>query len=285
VRGQRGTALRGCLAFLLLLPAASVQSQSMRSFDYARPYRGERRLRAEVEFAAGELRLGPATSDRLYQLALQYDAERFQPLGSYDAGAGSVRLGVEAVRGGIRVGLKSALPQTALLEFSKAVELSLDISLGAAEAELELGDYRLAELELKSGASRTTVSFSVPNPGNCRSASISSGAGEITLLNAGNSGCPLWQFDGGVGSVTIDLGGAWPADGRIQLNVALGGVKLIAPRELGMRVQLSGFLAGFDAKGFAKNGKTYTSTGYDSAKRKVEVIVSSALGGVSVEWK
>ena len=257
----------------------------MRDFEYSRPLRGERRLKAEIEFAAGKLLLAPASSDQLYQLALRYDAERFQPLGSYDAGAGTVRMGVEGGHGGIRVGLRSALPQTATLGFSEAVELSLDISLGAAEAELELGGYRLAELELKSGASRTTVSFSKPNPGSCRSASVSSGAGEVTVVQAGNSGCPVWRFDGGVGSVTIDLDGAWPMDGRIQLNVALGGVKLIAPRGLGLQVRMNGFLAGFDGKGFSKSGKTYTSAGYETAKRKVAVEVSSALGGVSVAWK
>jgi hypothetical protein len=285
VSGERGTAVLAGLVLLPVLCAFPAQAQSIRSYEYARPYRGEKQLRAEVEFAAGKLALGSGSSEQLYRLSLQYDAERFQPLGSYDAGAGTVRLGVEGVRGGIRVGLKHALAQTALLDFSKTVELSLDLSLGAAEAELELGSYRLAELELKSGASRTVVSFAKPNPGHCRSASVSSGAGEITVLGLGNSGCPAWEFDGGVGSVTIDLDGAWPADGRIELNVALGGIKLIAPRGLGIQVEMNGFLAGFDAKGFSKSGKTYTSAGYDAAKRKISVEVSSALGGVSVEWK
>jgi hypothetical protein len=285
VSGERGIPRAVGLGLLLLLCAFPLQAQTLRDFEYSRPLRGERRLRAEIEFAAGKLLLAPGSAEQLYQLALQYDAERFQPRGSFDAGTGTVRMGVESVRGGIRVGLKNALPQTATLAFSKAVELSLDISLGAADAELELGGYRLAELELKSGASRTLVSFGQPNPGNCRSASVSSGAGEITVLQAVNSGCPEWQFDGGVGSVTVDLAGAWPADSRIELNVALGGVKLIAPRGLGLRVQMSGFLAGFEAKGFSKSGKTYTSEGYDSAKRRLEVEVSSALGGVSVEWK
>jgi len=48
---------------------------------------------------------------------------------------------------------------------------------------------------------------------------------------------------------------------------------------------MSGFLAGFDAKGFSKEGKIYTSSNYASAKRHIEVEVSSALGGVSVVWK
>lgn len=271
---------------LWLLAVAPAAAQTMRSYDYARPYHGEQQLRARVVFAAGRLRLRAGGSEQLYQLLLQYDTERFRPVGSYDAGSGLVRMGVEGNgSGGIRIGRRNALPQTAAIEFSTATNLSLEVSLGAADAELELGGLRLAELDIQSGASRAEVSFARPNPGRCRSASLASGAGEVTVLQAGNSGCPAWHFEGGVGAVTIDLGGAWPADARITLQMALGGVTLRAPKELGVRVRMSGFLAGFEGSGFSKAGKTYTSAGYDAAKRRVDVEVSSALGGVTVEWR
>ena len=107
----------------------------------------------------------------------------------------------------------------------------------------------------------------------------------MTVEHLGNSGCRVWRFDGGVGSVTVGLDGAWPEDAVIQLNLALGGVTLQAPRDLGIRVRMNGFLASFDAKGFAKRGKTYTSAGYENASRKVNIEVSSALGGVKVDWR
>jgi hypothetical protein len=283
----RARSARGDLVLLALLvvPGSPVAAQTMRDFEYARPYRGERTLKASVEFAAGTLQLGPSVGEQLYHLKLHYDADRFQPVGSADA-AGVVRLGVSGNGGGgIRVERKSALAQTAAIELSRAAALSLDVSVGAAEATLELGGLRLAELVLKSGASHTTVGFREPNPAICRSAAVTSGAGEVSILQAGNSGCPVWYFDGGVGSVTLDLAGAWPSDARIRLNMALGGVKLLAPRELGLRVRMDGFLSRFDASGFTRSGKTYTSAGYARATRKLEVEVSSALGGVSVEWR
>lgn len=273
-------------AALLAATASAGAAQTMRDYDYTRGLRGERQLRAVIEFAAGRLILRPGSPDRLYGLTLEYDAERFRPIGSYNPGTAEVRLGVEGIHGGgIRVDRRSALPQTALVEFPSSVDLSLDVSIGAAEGSLELGGLRLSELDLKNGASRTTVSFSKPNTGSCRSASATSGAGELTVSDLGNSGCRVWRIDGGVGAVTLDLGGAWPADGRFSLNMALGGVTLVAPRSLGIRVTMTGFLAGFDATGFTKSGKTYTSAGYDRASRHVDVEVSSALGGVRVEWR
>ena len=274
------------VALALSLLAAPLSAQQMRSFEYARPLRAERRLHAVIEFAAGKVIVRRGPPGRLYGLSLEYDAERFRPIGRFDAEAGEVHLGVEGTgSGGIRVDRRRALPQQALIELASDVDLSLDASIGAAESTLDLGGLRLTGIELKTGASRTTISFATPAAGACRTASITSGAGELTVNQAGTSGCRSWRFDGGVGEVNLDLGGAWVADARITLNMALGGVTLFAPRDLGLRVRVSGFLSGFDAKGFDKDGKTYTSANYASAKRHIEVEVSSALGGVSVVWK
>ena len=277
---RRGTLL------LILGSAAPLAAQSIRSYEYARPWRGERKLQVELDFAAGTLILGAPSSSHLYQWTLEYDADRFQPIGSYDAAAGKVRLGVESIKGGgIRVSQRNALPQRASLSFASGAELSLEVALGASEAELELGGYRLADFTLHSGASRATISFSKPNPASCGSATLTTGAGELTIESAGNSGCTRWKLEGGVGSVRLDLSGAWPADPQFDLSMAVGGVTLVAPKDLGVRVRMSGFLAGFNGKGFSKQGKTYTSVGYEKAARKVNVEVSSALGGVTVEWR
>jgi hypothetical protein len=286
-RGDLAGLLRGLrpLAMTAVL-ATPLAAQQMRNYEYARPLAGERRLHAVIEFAAGRLDLRPAAPGRLYGLSLSYDADRFRPIGRYDAEAGQVNLGVEGIGGGgIRVDRRKALPQDALIELPAGVELTLDASLGAAESTLELGGLRLAGFDLKTGASRTTINFASRTTGACRTASVSSGAGELTINSAGNSGCRSWRLEGGVGAVHLDLGGAWPADARVTLNMALGGVTLAVPRDLGVRVRMSGFMSGFDAKGFDKEGKTYTSTNYGSAKRHIEIEVSSALGGVDVIWK
>lgn len=279
LRGLRPLAMT---AFLV----SPLAAQQMRNYEYARPLGSERRLHAVIEFAAGRLDLRPAAPGRLYGFSLSYDADRFRPIGRYDAEAGQVNLGVEGIGGGgIRVDRRKALPQDALIELPAGVDLTLDASLGAAESHLELGGLRLSALDLKTGASRTTINFASRTTGSCRTASVSSGAGELTISSAGNSGCRSWRLEGGVGAMHLDLGGAWPADARVTLNMALGGVTLAVPKDLGVRVRMSGFLSGFDAKGFDKEGKTYTSDNYGSARRHIEVEVSSALGGVEVVWK
>jgi hypothetical protein len=105
------------------------------------------------------------------------------------------------------------------------------------------------------------------------------------VSSAGNSGCRAWRIEGGVGAVDLDLAGEWPANGRLTLNMALGNVTLSVPKRLGLKVRVTGFLAGFDAKGFTKDDGVYTSANYATAGRKLEVEVRSALGGVQVVWK
>ena len=68
-------------------------------------------------------------------------------------------------------------------------------------------------------------------------------------------------------------------------TLALGGLTLRVPKTLGVRVTMNGFLADFDGDGFVKSGKLWTSAGYDRAARHVELTVSSAMGGVKVEWR
>jgi hypothetical protein len=277
-----------CLLPLALFATAPLSAQSMREFSYERGLQGEKTLRAVIDFAAGTLELRRAPRGRLYGFQLLYDADRFEPVGSYDPRGAEVRIGVSSMRrGGVRVSRRDALPQSALVELNPDVPLSLDVSFGAADSRLELGSLTLNDLSLKTGASRTEVRFSTPARGECRSAFVAAGAGEVEIRHMGNSGCRHWRFDGGVGAVSLDLSGEWERDARLVMQMALGGTTLILPRasKLGVKISLSGFLAGFEGSGFKKRDGVWYSPGYDQAARTVDVTVTGALGGVKVEWR
>lgn len=270
---------------LLLLLAGCGPAPVLQDYSYARGYSGEDRLRAEVEYAAGKLRIAPSTSGSLFEMNLKYDASRFRPIGDY-AEDGTVRIGVEnARRGGFRFTRRRSLPQSADIGFAPQAALDLRVKVGAADAELELGGLRLSSLTITTGASRTRLGFDSPNPEACANVSLTTGAGDLRIDNAGNSACDVWRFDGGVGKVTVDLAGAWRGDPRMELNLAVGGVVFEAPAELGLRVQMTGLVAKFDGEGFTKSGDTWTSSGFDQAARKVDLVVHSAVGGVRVERK
>ena len=277
--------MRGRWLVLLLTVAGCGPAPVLQDYSYARGYSGEDRLRADVEYAAGRLHIAPATSGALFEMALKYDPSRFKPIGEYGQD-GVVRIGAENIRrGGFRFGRRRTLPQTAEIGFAPQAALDLSILVGAAEADLDLGGLRLQGLKLTTGASRTRLGFDSPNPEACGAVEVTTGAGELRVGNAGNSGCEVWRFDGGVGKVTVDLAGAWRGDPRMVLNLAVGGVVFEAPADMGLRVRMDGLVAKFEGEHFVKNGKTWTSEGFDQASRKVDLEVHSAVGGVRVERK
>lgn len=279
--------MRGLLlaALALLAGPLDASAQAMRPFSTYRQWHGETSISARLDFAAGALRLAAGRPAELYRMDVLYDSDRYQPMSDFDAARGDVALGLRAAgNGGLRVVSKGQLRQTASVTFSPRSDLALAVTLGAVDGDLELGGLRLTALDLEAGASRATVRFSQPNATRCRDAVLSSGAAELTVLGLGNSRCDRIAFEGGVGRVTLDFGGAWTSSSHVSVKMALGSVALRLPREVGVRLTLDKFLATFDPEGLVRRGNAYLSPGYDQAVRHLDIDITTAVGGVAVDW-
>jgi hypothetical protein len=272
-------------ALALTVGASSAAAQGMRPFSTYRQWHGETRIDARLDYAAGALRLAAGRPSELYRMDVLYDGERYVPVSEFDAARGGVALGLHASGdGGLRVVSKGQLRQTASVTFSPRADLSLDVTLGAVDGDLELGGLRLTDLDLKAGASRATVRFSQPNATRCRAATLSAGAAELSVLGLGNSRCDRIAFEGGVGRVTLDFSGSWTSSATVDVKIALGEVALRLPRQVGVRITMDKFLATFEPQGLVRRGKSYLSPGYDQAARHLDIDVTTAMGGVTVDW-
>lgn len=273
------------LGVALVCWAGVLPAQTMRPFTTYRQLHGESRLAARLEFSAGRLRLVPGRPNELYRMALAYDPDRFVPLSRYDTPQNAVLLGVEAVGGpGLRVVSRHQLQQDAVVELSPQPDLGLSVSLGAVEAELDLGGLRLAELRLEAGASRTLVRFSQPNPIRCRTADISAGAAEVSILKLGNSRCDQIRVEGGIGRMTLDFGGTWTGSQRAELSLAVTELRLRLPRKAGVRITMDRLLTSFDHSGLIRRGNEWVTAGYDQAERHLDITLTTTIGGVAIDW-
>ncbi|HEY0351031.1 MAG TPA: hypothetical protein VGC48_02865 [Gemmatimonadales bacterium] len=269
----------------LLLCGVPLRAQTMRPFETFRQLHGETRLAARLEYAAGSLHLAPGRAGELYRMDLGYDESRFVPVSDYDASSGSVFLGLRAAgEGGVRVVSRNQLRQIAAVAISPKVDVALDLTLGAAEADLELGGLRVTNLQLKSGASRTVVRFSKPNGTRCQRASISAGAADVSVLGLGNSRCDLIEFEGGVGKVLLDFAGAWTSNAQVEVKMAMGELTLRLPRRVGVRISMDKFLSSFEPAGLVLRGEAFQSPNYDVNQRHLDLDLTTAVGGVNVEW-
>lgn len=276
-------ALRAVAA--LIVVAAPLAAQTMRSTTVTRQRHDLGDLNARIEFAAGTLTLRAARNPALYSMNLQYDADRYAPVSRFDPASNNLVLGVQNVgNSGLRVSSKRHLQQNAIIELSPEVNLSLDVRFGAVEAGIDLGGLKLTDARIRSAASQTSVRFSQPNRAVCGSLELNAGAAKFEAVALGNSGCQEIRFDGGVGEVTLDLTGQWVADSRLVANVAVGGLTLRLPRQLGVELVVDRFLASFNPVGFSRKGSSYFSDGYDSRERHLRVEIKTTVGDINVEW-
>ncbi|HEV8176054.1 MAG TPA: hypothetical protein VGP44_00050, partial [Gemmatimonadales bacterium] len=277
--------VRTSLSFGLCLWAGTVQAQTMRPFSTFRQLHGETRLNARVEYGAGSLRIEPGPPGELYRMNLSYDEDRFIPISDFDASSRTVVLGLRAAgEGGVRVVSGSQLRQLATLAISPRADLALDLSLGAVDAEVELGGLRISDLDLKTGASRATVRFSRPNGMRCRHAAFSAGAAEVSILGLGNSRCDEIEFEGGMGTVLLDFSGTWSSSADVEVKMAVGELTLRLPRRVGVRIAMDKFLSSFEPAGLIQRGDGFVSSNYDRAEHHLNLDLTTAMGGVKVEW-
>jgi len=276
---------RSTAALPLMLWAGLVQAQTMRPFETFRQNHGDTRLGARVEYAAGNLRLVPGQPDELYRMELSYDEDRYVPLSDFNNQTGAVLLGLKpAGEGGVRVVSRNQLSQQATVALSPTVDLNLDLILGAVNADVELGGLRLNNLHVKAGASRTILRFSQPNAVRCELAAISAGAAEVSVMGLGNSRCDEVEFEGGMGRVLLDFAGQWTSSSRVEVKMAMGELTLRLPRRIGLQITMDRFLSSFESAGLTRRGNTFQSANYQSSTRHLDLDLTTAMGGVNVEW-
>jgi hypothetical protein len=268
------------LAAALLGAAAPAQAQEWRTITSARQVQGERALRVDLTYGAGELRVQPASGTLLYRLQMRYDERQFRPVTAYDRATGRLRLGVEGIRRNQRVQRGG----NATVELAPSVPTDLKLEFGAGQANLELGGLSLRSVDLSTGASDTQVRWSAPNRVPAGTVKIASGASSIRVRGLGNARAERLQFEGGVGEATLEFDGAWNRSTSLDVDMGVGSLTLRIPRSLGVRIEKDSFLASFSPSGMVRRGDAWYTRNWDGARNKLTVRISAALGSINVQW-
>ena len=269
------------LVALLTFQPATASGQTWRDFTVSRVIAGEAALDVRIEYGAGEFDLVAADEgDLLYRMDLRYDEEHFQPRSEY--GNGVLELGVESVRRRINVGRNSKGQMD--VELARGVPMSLDVQIGAARADLDLGGLSLTEARISTGASQTLIDVTEANPVRMDRIELTAGAAEFTARRLGNLNAESISVDAGVGEVTLDFSGDWQDDADVEVDMGLGALELRFPKGLGVSLEKDSFLTSLDAQGMVKRGDMYYSVDWDEAETRVRVSVDAAFGSIKVVW-
>lgn len=287
---MRGCVVRRawCIGLFLAAsgPAEPASAQSMRTFTASRKVEAIPSLTVAVEFGAGYLTIGPDDGGMLYDAELRYDQERAAPLHRYDAAQHRLELRLRPVgNAGVRVVNRAQMAQRASLSLAPDIPLALDVTLGAGEGELELGGLRIRSAAVHSVATRTLIRVSRPNAIACETLDLDGGAAEVITEHLGNLRCEEIRFEGGVGQTTLDLTGRWTSNLRVQAKQALGSLRLVLPKDAGVRIVMDRTLTSFTPTGFTKEGNALVTPNYRSAARTIQVDITTAVGGIEVRWE
>lgn len=282
----RGTALRRSLASLVViagvaaLPAATTaDAQDWRTFNTRRQLSGERKLRVDLEFGAGRLKIEPAAAGELYHAAIRYDGDSFEPVAKYERGV--LKLGIE---GSSRSRRKIREGAQLTLGLGTDIPLDLNFAFGAVEADIELGGLTIRKADISTGASETKLRFSRPNHERLQRLELAVGAAAFTATGLGNANADRIVFKGGVGDIVLDFSGTWRGDTQVEVAMGMGSLTLHLPRGVGIRIERETFLVSFDPKGLEKRGNGYYSEGWEDAERRLTIALKGALGSVDIRW-
>lgn len=281
--------LRGAVQLLLgaaalAVAASAAGAQEWRTVQSSRQLRDTAEHEVRVRYGAGRMSIVPASARVLYSLELTYDAVSADPEVRYDSAGRALRVGMDVEHVRLRnPGNEDNLAEL-LLQLSPRVPLSLDVETGVTRSTLELGGLAVRELKLGSGASETLVTFDSANRVAMRRLEASVGAAGLTIRGIGNAGARDVRVRGGVGSVVLDFSGAWTENVvDLALELALGGARVTVPDDVGIRVEMTRFLAGFSHPGLERRDGAYYSSNWERATRRLRIRAETAFGGLTIE--
>lgn len=173
------------------------------------------------------------------------------------------------------------------VDLTDAVPLSMEVELGAGKSDFNLGGLILNDLDITTGASSSRLDFDEMNKGEIKKLSIESGVSKFVANNLNNANFRTLQFDGGVGTYVLDFGGQLNRDVTVNINVGLGAMTIIVPKQIGLRVKYEdSWLSNLtlDDDEFVRKRKgIYESQNYADASGRMDIHVESGLGSVRIK--
>ncbi len=267
-----------------LLSAAAQNDPHWRSLDVSRQLRDTAAQRIKVQYDAGRVDVRPTDAALLFGMHLRYDELRASPLHRHDAEQRTTVLGLES-RGNVFPASSSRHEDSGELRLvlPRTIPLDLDMEFGGAQAALELGGLALQSARLEFGAAEGTLAFSTPNRSHMRELEISIGAADFTARGLANANADLIRVRGGVGSVDLDFGGTWTRDLEVSTRLAIGGLTLRVPDDVGLRLEVKRVAAGLDHGGLVKRDDGWYSSNWDTAPHKVHVRAETVFGQIELK--
>lgn len=280
--------MRSHVALLLVAVAASpLSGQHVRTLESARLLRDSTPVTVRLLLGTGTLSVGASDPPYLYRSITRFGDSYTSPTSTWNAAQHTLTLAAGQKRGGPDSRANDTPDDDGVqdwrVQLTRRAPLELTIDATAADATLDLTGLPLRRFALNTGAAAATVRFDAPNTESMSVFDANVGAGGLKLIGLGNAGASEARIQGGIGDLSLDLGGRWLRDMQIVVSSAIGDVRITAPPSIGIELQSTGLLAreSFDGS-FSKSNGVWRSANFIAAAVKVRIVVKSMLGKIEL---
>jgi hypothetical protein len=266
-----------------LLPAVA-RAQQWRTIESARQLTNSDELQVTLNFAGGKFELTPLPGKLLYQMQLHYDEQATDAMHEYEAADHQLKLGLRDANMGFRAlkAMKKDEGGSMTVGLNPAVPVNLELNLGGAEANVELGGMSVKSLRIHMGLAGGKVAFSSPNRVDMDEMSLDVGLGGAAFENLGNANVAHIKINGGMDGIELDFGDRVSRDVRINADVAFGGLKIQIPASAAVTIQAATKMASFKPQGFEKIDGAWYTPNWKQAATHVTIVANAALGSLEV---
>ena len=204
--------------------------RSVRSF-FEVADEGERRVEADIELALGHVTISTAEQGALFQVEGVVRGNQLRPRFDHSRNGGEAEISLSLDGEGVSFrGLRGTRGSSWQLYFSDSVPLDLDLTLGAAEGDLDFTGIPVERLSVKFGMASVSLRFDEPNPVVLHRLDIKAGLSEFTARGLGNARFEAVEFDGGAGEFTLDFSGEAIMPGaEAEINVGIASLTVLLP--------------------------------------------------------
>jgi hypothetical protein len=249
---------------------------------------GADRLDVVMEFGAGELTIRGRDMSEAAVVEIDFNPKRIDYMIDYRLRGSTGQLELESIfRNRKSIDTDDNIWD---VTFSRRYPMSLDIEIGASEAELDLTGIPIEEMSLEIGAAAGTIVFDELNPVRMVSMDIEAGAASLECIGLGNANCEEFSFEGGAGSFELDFRGDFEGEMQISIEIGLGSVDIKLPRDVPVRIEAEtdGWLSSIDFHGGdleEVDDDEFESPDFDHADRRIILSLEIGMGSADIYFK
>ena len=249
---------------------------------------GAKEVVVRLDLSAGEFRIAPADMVEAAKAEIDYNPRRVEC--SVESEVTRGRCVIDMISENRRRSNMDTEDNIWDITLSTRYENSIQMDIGACEADFDFGGLPLSELTINVGAASGKIDFSEPNPIRLSEINIDAGASSLDMNSIGNANFEYFNFDGGAGSFELDFRGQYREESRISIDVGLGSTDIILPKGVPVRVETEGgnWLSSVEFHNDdldEVDDDVYESPDFEKADTRIILELSVGLGSIDVTFK